>query len=57
LTGARTQYVDVMNPKTSGETASVPSDIFNVMPSSASSPAIFNPSMIFYKLSLWKESL
>jgi hypothetical protein len=46
-----------MNPKTSGGTASVPSDIFNVMPSSASSPAIFNPSMIFYKLSLWKESL
>ncbi|XP_052093103.1 uncharacterized protein LOC127729365 isoform X4 [Mytilus californianus] len=43
--GARTQYVDVMNPKSSsGGTASVPSNIFNVMPSSASSPAIFSPN-------------
>ncbi|XP_071152410.1 protein transport protein Sec16A-like isoform X2 [Mytilus edulis] len=43
--GARTQYVDVMNPKSStGGTASVPSNIFNVMPTSASSPAIFSPS-------------
>lgn len=43
--GARTQYVDVMNPKSSsGGTSSVPSNIFNVMPTSASSPAIFSPN-------------
>lgn len=42
--GARTQYVDVLNPKSTGGTASVPNSIFNVLPSSASSPAIFNPS-------------
>lgn len=36
-----------MNPKSStGGTASVPSNIFNVMPTSASSPAIFSPSKI-----------
>ncbi|XP_021349044.1 uncharacterized protein LOC110447583 isoform X3 [Mizuhopecten yessoensis] len=42
--GARNQYVDVMN--TSGSSTSsttVPKSLFNVMPTSASSPAIFNP--------------
>ncbi|XP_033732469.1 LOW QUALITY PROTEIN: uncharacterized protein LOC117321945 [Pecten maximus] len=42
--GARTQYVDVMNTSGSSTSSStVPKSLFNVMPTSASSPAIFNP--------------
>ncbi|KAL3871831.1 hypothetical protein ACJMK2_039803 [Sinanodonta woodiana] len=40
--GARQQYVDVLNPKPTNS-ASVPSSLFNVLPSSQSSPAIFVP--------------
>lgn len=42
--GARTQYVDVMNTSGSSTSSStVPKSLFNVMPTSASAPAIFNP--------------
>ncbi|KAL5012898.1 hypothetical protein ScPMuIL_011449 [Solemya velum] len=40
--GVRSQYVDVLNPKPTSS-ATVPSSLFNVLPTSASSPAIYNP--------------
>lgn len=42
FTGARSQYVDVMNPKPASNT-SVPSALFSTLPNSHSAPAIFNP--------------
>ncbi|KAH3710861.1 hypothetical protein DPMN_070356 [Dreissena polymorpha] len=39
---ARKQYVDVLNPKSTGG-HSVPSGLFSTLPSSHSAPAIFNP--------------
>ncbi|XP_041368328.1 protein transport protein Sec16A-like isoform X2 [Gigantopelta aegis] len=43
--GARNQYVDVLNPKSSGSSVKVPSSLFNVMPSGDTPPPaqIFNP--------------
>ncbi|XP_052250710.1 uncharacterized protein LOC127857963 isoform X3 [Dreissena polymorpha] len=40
--GARKQYVDVLNPNSTGG-HSVPSGLFSTLPSSHSAPAIFNP--------------
>ncbi|XP_056012236.1 protein transport protein Sec16A-like isoform X4 [Ostrea edulis] len=41
--GSMPKYVDVLNSSKSSSAASVPTSLFNVMPSSQSSPAIFSP--------------
>ncbi|XP_061183855.1 uncharacterized protein LOC133192032 isoform X3 [Saccostrea echinata] len=41
--GSVPKYVDVMNSSKSSGSANVPTSLFNVMPSSQSSPAIFSP--------------
>ena len=45
IPGAAAKYVDVMNTKPA-PSANVPQSLFNVMPSSHSSPAIFSPGKL-----------
>ena len=43
FSGARGQYVDVLNPKPASSTNQVPSGLFNTLPHTQSAPAIFVP--------------
>lgn len=59
VVGSVPKYVDVLKRSSASSTSShVPTSLFNVMPSSQSSPAIFSPGTYMYmeyRISQWKR--